>query len=155
LLGLIFGLTGALGLGALAPVVGVLLWPLRRVTGFKWRTLGKVDEFPEGKVVHVTFEAPRPLPQSGYVAQNAAYLRREPDGGFVAFSIYCTHTGCPVNWQEHAQLFFCPCHAGVFDRNGQVAAGPPVVPLRRHRVRVVEGEVQLETKPMPFADLRS
>lgn len=61
-------------------------------------------------------------------------LRRE--GTLHAFSAVCTHLGCIVKWIPEKAEFFCPCHAGRFDANGAVIAGPPPTPLKRYRVEI-------------------
>ena len=56
-----------------------------------------------------------------------------------AISTVCTHLGCTVFWQKDRQEFFCPCHNGRFDKNGNVLAGPPPAPLEPYRVEI-EGD---------------
>jgi menaquinol-cytochrome c reductase iron-sulfur subunit len=148
-----------LALGALAgaavgvPVLGFVLSPLRRRFREVWRPVGRVDDFPIDGTTKVTYLDPSPLPWAGFAGETAAWLRREADGVFVAFTVYCTHTGCPVTWREGAQLFFCPCHGGAFHRDGTVAAGPPPAPLTRYPVRVRAGRVEIRTTPIPGRDL--
>jgi menaquinol-cytochrome c reductase iron-sulfur subunit len=104
-----------------------------------------------GSTVKVDFPDPSPLPWSGVTARTAAWLRRKSDTDFVAFSINCTHLGCPVRWLPDADLFMCPCHGGVFYNNGGVASGPPPKPLVRYPVRVQNGMVEILTSPLPIA----
>ena len=61
--------------------------------------------------------------------------------GFVALSAVCTHKSCIVNWDEKRLTLTCPCHAGLFDSNGNVLAGPPNRPLARLRVEVLGEEI--------------
>ena len=61
------------------------------------------------------------------------------DKGFLAFSKVCTHLGCLVKYHPEKQLFICPCHAGIFDLEGNVVSGPPPKPLEKFAVRV-EGD---------------
>lgn len=56
-----------------------------------------------------------------------------------AISTVCTHLGCTVFWQKDRQEFFCPCHNGRFDKNGNVLEGPPPAPLEPYRVEL-EGD---------------
>ncbi len=51
-------------------------------------------------------------------------------GEYVAFDATCTHMGCPVHPVDGGG-FFCPCHAGVFDSEGNVVEGPPETPLAK------------------------
>jgi menaquinol-cytochrome c reductase iron-sulfur subunit len=130
------------------PFAGFVFAPGRRA-GREWRPVGDVGAFAVGRTVKVNYLDPAPLPWAGFAAETAAWLRRESDSHFVAFTIYCTHTGCPVRWEEGADLFMCPCHGGAFYRDGTVAAGPPPIPLTRYPVRVRDGVVEIETAPIP------
>lgn len=53
-----------------------------------------------------------------------------------AISTVCTHLGCTVYWQSDKKEFFCPCHNGRFDKNGNVLSGPPPAPLDLYRVEI-------------------
>jgi quinol---cytochrome c reductase iron-sulfur subunit, bacillus type len=130
------------------PVVGFVLAPLFRTAPKDWRSVGKVEQFKVGETVAVTFQDASPLPWAGVTAHNAAWLRRHTAEQFIAFSINCTHLGCPVRWLPKANLFMCPCHGGVYYADGAVAAGPPPRPLTRYEVRVRDGEVELRTRPI-------
>jgi len=131
------------------PVVGFLLSPLARKVPRQWRAVGLADGFKVGETVSVTFDDASPLPWSGVTARTAAWLRREDAESFTAFAVNCTHLGCPVRWLADPQLFLCPCHGGVYNGDGSVAAGPPPKPLPRYPVRVREGRVEILTSPLP------
>ncbi len=78
------------------PVVGFLLSPLFEKVPEVWRPVGSVDSFRVGTTTAVIFKNASPLPWAGVTANSAAWLRRESEQSFVAFSINCTHLGCPV-----------------------------------------------------------
>lgn len=59
-----------------------------------------------------------------------AIVMRSEDG-FQVLSLVCTHLGCIVTWGPEDQTFYCPCHAGTFDKTGRVTGGPPPAPLER------------------------
>ncbi len=140
---------GSATAGLLAiPVVGFILAPLFSKRPSAWRSVGRVDQFKIGETVAVRFQDASPLPWAGVTANNAAWLRRESADEFIAFSINCTHLGCPVRWLKKANLFMCPCHGGVYYKDGAVAAGPPPRPQTRYAVRVRNGEVELQTRPI-------
>ena len=132
------------------PVVGFVFATLFRKSPGKWVPVGKVDDFAVGKTVNVTITDPSSLPWAGISARSGVWLRRNSETEFIAFSVNCTHLGCPVRWLGDAELFMCPCHGGVFYKDGEVAAGPPQHPLPRYNVRVVNGEVQVEAAPIPI-----
>jgi len=141
------------GIGALIvalPVAGFILAPLFKRTQEVWRSVGKVEAFKVGETTAVQYEDASPLPWAGVTAHSAAWLRRVNADTFIAFSINCTHLGCPVRWLAEANLFMCPCHGGVYYEDGTVAAGPPPVPLRRYPVRVKNGDVEIQTAPIPI-----
>lgn len=132
------------------PIIGFLLAPLLRATPQIWRDVGSLEDFQIGSTVSVTFLDASPLPWAGVAANTAAWLRRNGQEDFIAFAVNCTHLGCPVNWLPAANLFMCPCHGGVYNNDGSVAAGPPPKPLSRYVVRVRAGRVELRTGPLPL-----
>jgi menaquinol-cytochrome c reductase iron-sulfur subunit len=142
------GLAGAAATALAVPFVGFLLAPLFSQTSRAWRSVGSVKSFKIGQTVEVAFTDASPLPWAGLTARSAAYLRREGANQFTALSINCTHLGCPVRWVATAELFMCPCHGGVYYKDGTVAAGPPPRPLRGFPVRVNNGNVEIQAGPV-------
>ena len=121
---------GAVGAAAVgAPVLGFLLRPLFAKEPRNWQPVAKVDDYQIGTTNLVKYTDPASVAWTGVSGNTAAWLRREGDQQFVAFSINCTHLGCPVRWLPDANLFMCPCHGGVYYKDGTVAAGPPPGPL--------------------------
>lgn len=133
------------------PVVGFLLEPLLKRAGREWRNVGEAGSFSKGQTVEVSFEDSSSVPWAGVTGKTAAWLRHGTDGEFTAFSINCSHLGCPVRWLPEADLFMCPCHGGVYYSDGTVAAGPPPKPLTKYPVRVENGIVQILTSPTPIS----
>ncbi len=119
-----------------------------------WIGVGKVNDFEVGKTVEVSYSDPSSLPWAGVTAKTAAWLRRVTADQFIAFSINCTHLGCPVRWLPDAELFMCPCHGGVFYSDGTVASGPPPKPLVIYPVRVNQDMVEIQASPLPITTLR-
>jgi len=132
------------------PFVGFLLAPFFERQPQAWRAVGPVSGFKAGTTVRVSFVDASPLPWAGVVARTAAWVRRDAQGAFVAFSVNCTHFGCPVQWLPDAALYMCPCHGGVYYADGTVAAGPPPRPLPQYPVRVRNGQVEIRTSPIPI-----
>ena len=85
-------------------------------------------QLPVGSVKQITY-------------QNNPVLLMRSQESIVAMSMVCTHLACLVQWQESAQRFYCPCHQGKFDRNGEVLSGPPPVPLERVPVKVAQDKI--------------
>jgi menaquinol-cytochrome c reductase iron-sulfur subunit len=147
---------GAVAAAAVAiPVFSALLAPLLEHEEEDWRKVGLLNDFQIGTVRLVTFSNPDPKAYAGVTANSAAWLRRNSSDDFVAFAVNCSHLGCPVRWEENAQLFMCPCHGGVYYRDGSVASGPPPRPLSQYKVRIYNGEVQIKTGPIPITNLRA
>ena len=145
-----FGLGGLCAAMLGVPLVGFIIAPLFRKAPDTWINVGNVAVgFEIGKTINVPFPDPSPLPWAGITAKSAAWLRRENNDQFIAFSVHCTHMGCPVRWLQDAELFMCPCHGGVYYKDGTVAAGPPA-PLVRYEVRVNNGQVEIKAVPIPI-----
>ena len=132
------------------PIIGFVLSPLIQAPPQLWRAVGAVESFKVGETVEVAFLDPSPLPWAGVSAKTAAWLRRDGAADFIAFAVNCTHLGCPVRWLPNADLFMCPCHGGVYYKDGTVASGPPPRPLVRYEVRLANGQVELFTRPIPI-----
>jgi len=132
------------------PVIGFLIDPLFQSAPRLWRQVGAVDDFRLGDISEVSFEDTSALPWAGLTSKTAAWLYRQGEQEFVAYSVNCSHLGCPVRWEANAQLFMCPCHGGVYFKNGNVAAGPPPRGLTKYPVRVKNGQVEILTSPAPI-----
>jgi menaquinol-cytochrome c reductase iron-sulfur subunit len=135
------------------PILGFVFSPFLRKVPEVWRPVGSVDSFKVGTTVVVKYLDASPLPWAGVTANTAAWLRRDSEDKFIAFSINCTHLGCPVRWLSDAELFMCPCHGGVYYKDGEVAAGPPPKPLPRYPVRVRNGQVEIMASPIPITTI--
>lgn len=85
-------------------------------------------ELPIGGAKRITYEG------------KPAIVLRDKEG-VTALSLVCTHQGCIVQWREGKQEFYCPCHDGLFDRNGDVLGGPPPMPLEQFQAKIIGDEV--------------
>ena len=110
---------------------------------------------PPEQIIEVPAGRRDAIPASGGLVVNlpAGKLALIDAGGEVrAFSAICTHLGCIVKWRPEMDHFFCPCHNGMFDREGRVVGGPPPRPLERYAVEVREGQVFVKMKVRATAD---
>jgi menaquinol-cytochrome c reductase iron-sulfur subunit len=137
------GLAGAI---ASVPFLGFILAPMRERQPEQWFPVGDADQFRIGETVKVAIPDGASVPWSGRAGESAIWLRRSDEDIYSAYSIFCTHLGCPVLWLPQARLFMCPCHGGTFHENGIVASGPPDRPLDEFPVRVEDGQVQIRTR---------
>ena len=136
--------------GAIVVVPSIAFLLGLRKAPMVWRAVGPVSDFQVGETVEVAYADASSLPWAGVTAKTAAWLRRTGESGFIAFSINCTHLGCPVRWLPNADLFMCPCHGGVFYSDGTVASGPPPKPLIKYPVRINNGVVEILASPLPI-----
>ncbi len=132
------------------PVVSALLAPMLQKDKPVWRKIGKLSDFNAGTTKLVSFENANADSYAGVTANSAAWIQHREDGKLVAYAANCTHLGCPVRWEAGAQLFMCPCHGGVYYKDGTVAAGPPPKPLTQYNLRIKNGDLELKTKPIPI-----
>jgi cytochrome b6-f complex iron-sulfur subunit len=70
-----------------------------------------------------------------------AVIVNRPEKGFIAFSRVCTHLGCLVEYNERKQIFLCPCHAGIYDVEGNVVSGPPPKAMSTIPLRIEGGDI--------------
>ena len=112
----------------IAPVIAYV-WPAqKRGPSTQTVSAGKEGEFAEWQSKIVA------------VAGHPVIVVRTPQG-FKAYSAICTHLGCIVGWDAGRRQIACPCHAGFFDLNGRVVAGPPPKPLQRFNVERANGQI--------------
>ncbi|MEE9614117.1 MAG: Rieske (2Fe-2S) protein [Thermodesulfobacteriota bacterium] len=113
-----FGLT--LGLGTLALRFFQFLIPEVKAARFEEVLVGLKSAIPSGGL---TME----------VGGNPLTILKAGDE-VVAFSRVCTDLGCLVSWDKVGERFVCPCHQGIYDRDGKNISGPPPRPLDRFEV---------------------
>lgn len=117
--------------GMVVPALAYL-WPVTRrgpIGGLV--EVGKEEEVP-------VWDAKKVI-----VGGSALLLVRTPNA-FKAFSAVCTHLGCLVQWENSRKEIACPCHAGFFDLEGKVIAGPPPQPLKTYPVSVIDGKIMVQ-----------
>lgn len=137
------------------PLVTAMLDPVTRKTESQWRKVGHIDDFKKGETKKITFKNSRPYKWGNKMSDSAAYIRRKENNNFEAFSVNCTHLGCPVRWFQKPELFMCPCHGGVYYKDGSTAAGPPPKPLPKYPVRIQNGAVEIQTSEIPITKLNA
>lgn len=124
---------------AIAYIIGDSL--RRRVEN--WIPLGQVSKVELG--TPTLFKA-RVTRTAGWVSSNDEffiYVLTENGRDFIALSNICTHLGCRVRWIADREQFYCPCHVGIFDKEGNVISGPPPRPLDRYMVKVEREQISI------------
>src|SRR6266566_1423554 len=121
-----------------------------RANGYlDWVSLGSVAQFPEGETRLATFRNPLVMPTDGKTVDTACWVRRIEGDQFQVFAINCAHLGCPVRWFPQSGLFMCPCHGGVYYRDGSRASGPPDRGLFEYPYKVQDGLVTIQAGELP------
>jgi Rieske Fe-S protein len=134
------------------PIVGFLLSAItrgRKNAYLSWVSLGPVSDFPEGETRLATFRNPYVTPTDGKTADTACWVRNMGADKFQVFAINCMHLGCPVRWFPQSGLFMCPCHGGVYYRDGSRASGPPERALVEYPSKVEKGQIIIQAGELP------
>lgn len=133
---------GLISLGLGIPAIAYIIAPaLKRVESQEWIRLGTASKVEIGIPTLFKTKIER---QTGWInneTEISIYVYTENGRDFVAMSNVCTHLGCRVRWNTDQGQFFCPCHNAVFDKNGNVVAGPPPRPLDRFEINVEDDQL--------------
>lgn len=126
-------ISAGLGLPAIAYIIGPTQQKNRAED---WLRLGSTSKIALGEPTLFKRSLTR---QTGWISAEeeiAAYVLTEDGRDFIAMSNICTHLGCRTRWISDRERFFCPCHNGVFDKQGNVLSGPPPRPLDRYEIKI-------------------
>lgn len=133
---------GLIAVGMSIPAVAYIIGPaVKREDEQDWIQLGSASkvELNAPTLFKTTIKK-----QSGWIVNEqelSIYILTEDGRNFVAMSNMCTHLGCRVRWIMDQENFFCPCHNAVFNKQGEVASGPPPRPLDRYEVKVENDQI--------------
>lgn len=143
-LGLVtWAIGGVISLGFAIPGLAYLLGPALRKQEEQWIPLGATAKVELGTPTLFKASVRR---QTGWIVneeQLTVFVLTRDGRDFSAMSNICTHLGCRVRWIADQSQFFCPCHNGVFDAEGNVLAGPPPRPLDRYPVKVENDQLYI------------
>ena len=138
--------TGAIGtiigLGLGIPGIAYIVGPsLKKEEAQAWISLGSTSKVELG--VPTLFKA-KIQRQAGWIVNEeeiSVFVLTENGREFIAMSNICTHLGCRVRWIDDREEFFCPCHNGVFDKDGRIVSGPVPRPLDQFETMVENGQL--------------
>jgi menaquinol-cytochrome c reductase iron-sulfur subunit len=85
--------------------------------------------------------------KAGWITEDrelSYFVLTEDRREYSALSNICTHLSCRVRWVADEEKFYCPCHNGVFDKDGNVVSGPPPRPLDSYQVKEENGQLFVE-----------
>jgi Rieske Fe-S protein len=128
---------GLIGLGFGIPAIAYVVTPaLTQSQAQQWIQLGATSKIELGKPTLFKVTISR---QTGWIVNQeelSIYVLTEDGRDYVAMSNVCTHLGCRIRWIADQDQYVCPCHNGVFDKQGKVVSGPPPRPLDRYQTKV-------------------
>ena len=138
--------TGVVGgiIGAVfgIPAIGYLIAPaLREDKAGAPVPIGVLEDIPVGKFHPFSFTITKINGWERSSQSYGVYVLREEGIEVIVFSDVCTHLSCRVNWDPEQEGYFCPCHAALFDKHGNVLSGPPPRPLDRFETKMDGGQL--------------
>ncbi|WP_071459958.1 QcrA and Rieske domain-containing protein [Bacillus massilinigeriensis] len=147
------GVGGFMAAGMLMPMVRFAVDPVLKANAAGDFTATKlnVDKITkEPQRVDFTFEQKDAWYESEVT--NTAWVYKNDEGKIVALSPVCKHLGCVVAWntdKNNPNRFFCPCHFGLYEKDGMNVKGtPPLAPLDEYPYKVKDGILYLgKAKP--------
>ena len=128
----------AMGIPAVAYIVGPALEKSKLQN---WIRLGDITKVELGTPTLFKAKIER---QAGWIITEerlSVYVLTDNGRDFAAMSNICTHLACRVRWISEREEFYCPCHNGVFDKEGNVVSGPPPRPLDRYEIKVENNQL--------------
>jgi Rieske Fe-S protein len=135
-------ISAIIGLGLGIPAIAYIVGPsLKREETQDWIGLGSTSKVELGIPTLFKTKIQR---QTGWIVNEeeiSVYVSTDNGREFVAMSNICTHLGCRVRWIDGREEFFCPCHNGVFDKNGRIVSGPVPRPLDQFETMVENGQL--------------
>lgn len=139
----------AIGAVCAVPAMVAALSPVwKGRTGERWASAGLLDEFTPGKIQPVIVQVQRGDWASTLDAKTV-YVYRRSDNEVVVYSRNCTDLSCPLVFDAGSECFFCPCHGGIFGKEGNPMAGPSNQPLYRYSTRLRDGELEIDLYSLP------
>jgi menaquinol-cytochrome c reductase iron-sulfur subunit len=132
---------GLIGAAFGLPAIPYIMGPALQKETDSWIQLGSISkvELNIPTLFKKTIET-----QTGWISTEeeiSVYVLTSNGQDYVVMSNVCTHLGCRVRWIPEEDSFFCPCHNGVFAKDGTVVAGPPPRPLDQFESKVEDGVI--------------
>jgi menaquinol-cytochrome c reductase iron-sulfur subunit len=132
---------GVIGAVLGLPAIPYIMGPALQKESDDWIQLGSISkvELDIPTLFKKTIET-----QTGWIdteEEISVYVLTSNGQDYIVMSNVCTHLACRVRWIPEKDSFFCPCHNGVFAKDGAVVAGPPPRPLDRFESKVEDGVI--------------
>ncbi|GLI83669.1 ubiquinol-cytochrome c reductase iron-sulfur subunit [Rossellomorea marisflavi] len=150
------GVGGFMAAGMLMPMVRFAVDPVLKAeaSGDFKATKQKVSEL-SNEPVRVDFSYEQKDAWYTSDVTQTAWVYKNKEGKIIALSPICKHLGCTVNWnasEDHKEMFYCPCHGGLYHKNGENVPGtPPTAPLDSYPTKEKDGILYLgQPEPNKF-----
>lgn len=122
------------------PAIAYVITPATKVQKKEdWISAGPMEKYETENPTLFTFTQ---TIQNGWertVNSYGVYIIKHSEEIATVFSNVCTHLSCRVTWKTEKEEFICPCHDGIFDKQGAVVSGPPPDPMVSYETKVEEG----------------
>jgi menaquinol-cytochrome c reductase iron-sulfur subunit len=122
------------------PIIGYLISPA--LNGSKtdaWVPVGKLDNYPPNVPTQFSFTRTKVNGWEKTVNSYSVYVLRGDSDKIKVLSSVCTHLGCRVTYSKDSDAYACPCHDGLFNREGAVISGPPPRPMDQYETKMENG----------------
>jgi menaquinol-cytochrome c reductase iron-sulfur subunit len=136
------------GILAIPALLAAMTPAIRGRREARWRSVGRLEEFPIDSVQKALVTVDR-QDSLRSLNEKAVYVWRRTAGEVVVYARNCTDLSCPINYDPGSAAFYCPCHGGIFAKDGTPLAGPPRMPLYRFENRVRDGAVEINLNSLP------
>jgi menaquinol-cytochrome c reductase iron-sulfur subunit len=133
---------GLISIGIGIPAIGYLIGPaLKQENKKEWIRVSSASKVEVGTPTLFKVKINRQVGWTVNEEELAVYILTTNGRDFIALSNICTHLGCRIRWISDKEQFFCPCHNGIFNKDGQVVSGPPPKPLDRFEIKVEDDQL--------------
>ena len=131
---------GFIGLTVGLPAVAYVLDPALQVQSTEgWISAGPMENYELEIPTLFTFTQTKQNGWERTVSSYGVYVTKHTETEATVFSNQCTHLACRVTWKTDNQEYVCPCHDGIFSKDGAVVSGPAPKPLIAYETKVEEG----------------
>jgi len=153
----LMGVGGFLVAGVTTPMLGFAIDPaLKPEAERDMVAVGNINDFSD-EPKRVDFKLPVQDAWANYDVSLSAWIMRTGDAEVLALSPICKHLGCTVTWgsdKAPETHFYCPCHDGLYTKDGtNVPNTPPNAPLDVYQYVVEEDGTLKLGKPLPREEL--
>ena len=137
-----WAISGLISVGMGIPAIAYILGPaIKHDETQEWIRLGSTSKVELGTPTLFKAKIQR---QTGWIVNEeelSVYVLTENGCDYIAMSNICTHLGCRVRWIDEQERFFCPCHNGIFNKDGQIMSGPIPSPLDQYEVKIEDEQL--------------